>query len=227
MLADIEQHGGVEELWCLGDMVDYGSDHTRCLELLQQYKHVCVAGNHDLAALGKIDTSYFNPDAAEANGWTAERLTVEDREYLGNLPLVVSRDEFTLVHGSPRDSIQEYILSTGIAGENFAFFQSQLCLVGHSHVPCVFQLDEETGICSLVKVSSSIGLNLGKNRLIINPGGVGQPRDGNPRASYVIYDSEAGIVGFHRVNYDIEATQDKMIRGGLPTSLVTRLSYGI
>lgn len=226
VLDDIGRRGGVEEVWCLGDVVGYGPDPTKCLELLRRRKHVCVAGNHDWAAIGKIDTSYFNPDAAEASRWTAKQLSKEDIRYLESLPLVISRGDFTLVHGSPRDPIWEYVLSTGIARENFAFFKSQFCLVGHSHVPCVFQYDD-TGSGSLIKFSTDTGMVLSKSRLIINPGGVGQPRDGDPRASYAIYDSETRVIRLHRVSYDIEATQDKMVKAGLPLRLVSRLSYGI
>lgn len=226
VLDDVEKRGGVGEIWCLGDVVGYGPDPGRCLELLQQHKHVCIAGNHDWAAIGKIDTSYFNPDAAEASRWTAKQLSKEDIGYLESLPLVVNRGDFTLVHGSPRDPIWEYVLSTGIAMENFAFFKSQFCLVGHSHVPCVFQCDD-TGSSSLTKFSTDTGLVLSKSRLIINPGGVGQPRDGDPRASYALYDSETGIISLYRVSYGIEATQDKMVKAGLPLRLVSRLNYGI
>ncbi len=226
VLDDVEKRGGVEEVWCLGDVVGYGPDPNRCVELLRQRKHVCVAGNHDWAAIGKIDTSYFNPLAAEAIRWTAKQLSKEDIGYLESLPLVINRGDFTLVHGSPRDPIWEYVLSTGIARENFAFFKSQFCLVGHSHVPCVFQYDD-TDSDSLVKFSMDTGLALGKSRLIINPGGVGQPRDGDSRASYALYDSETGVIKLYRVSYDIEATQDKMVKAGLPLRLVYRLSYGI
>ena len=224
VLDDIERRGGVGEVWCLGDTVGYGPDPHQCLELLRQRDHVCVAGNHDWAAIGKIDTSYFNPDAAAACHWTAQQLSQEDIQYIQSLPLVVEKGDFTLVHGSPREPIWEYILSTSIAVENFAFFQSQFCLVGHSHVPAVFKYDEDS--CSFSKFSPDIGLVLGNSRLIVNPGGVGQPRDGDPRASYAIYESETRVVRLYRIPYDIGATQNKMMKEGLPVRLVTRLSYG-
>ena len=226
VLDDIKGRGGVEEVWCLGDVVGYGPDPHQCIELLRQYNHVCVAGNHDWAAIGKIDTSEFNPDAAAACHWTAQQLSAEDIDYLGNLPLVIQKGDFTLVHGSPREPIWEYLLSTGSAKQNFAHFQSQFCLVGHSHVPLVFRYSE-TGSCSLNQFLPGVSLVLGKSRLIINPGGVGQPRDGDPRASYAIYDSENRTVTHHRVPYDIEATQVRMMEYRLPMRLVTRLSYGI
>ena len=225
VLDDIAQRGGVKAIWCLGDVVGYGPDPRQCIELLRQCNHVCVAGNHDWGATGKISTSYFNPDAAAACHWTAEQLSPQDMEYLEGLPLVIEKDDFTLVHGSPREPVGEYIQSPSAAKENFAFFKSKFCLVGHSHMPLVFKQDEDD--VSASKFTPEIGLALGKYRLIINPGGVGQPRDGDPRASYAIYDSEARIIRLHRIPYDIEATQSKIMEAGLPIRLMLRLQNGI
>jgi len=226
VLVDIEHRGEAEEMWCLGDIVGYGPDPHQCIELLRQTNHVCVAGNHDWAAIGKIDTSEFNPDAAAACHWTAQQLTPEDIQYLRHLPQVIHKDDFTLVNGSPREPIWEYLLSISIAKENFAYFKSRFCLVGHSHVPLVFKYSG-TGACSFNQFSTSIGLALAKNRLIINPGAVGQPRDGNPRASYAIYDSESKLVRLYRVPYDIGITQARMSKHNLPMSLIARLSHGV
>ncbi len=224
VLEDIEKQGGVTEIWCLGDIVGYGPDPSHCIKLLRRYNHVCVAGNHDWAAIGKADTALFNPDAAAACRWTAQQLGAEDIDYLSSLPLIIEKGDFTLVHGSPREPIWEYILSTSIALENGDFFKSPFCLVGHSHVPLVFKY--EPGSCTASRLLPNIGLLLGKSRLIINPGGVGQPRDGDPRASYAIYDSDTNMVRLYRIPYDIEATQTKMLEAGLPIHLVTRLSHG-
>ena len=226
VLDHIERRGGVDEVWCLGDIVGYGPDPCECIELLRQHNHVCVAGNHDWAAIGKLATSEFNPDAAVACHWTAQQLSPEDIKYLASLPEVIQKEEFTLVHGSPRQPIWEYLISVGSAKENFAYFQSQFCLVGHSHVPMVFKYDEDD-TCSFSQFIPNVGLALGKSRLIINPGGVGQPRDGDPRASYAIYDNETGMVRLYRVPYDIGVTQTKMVRNNLPIRLVARLSQGI
>ena len=225
VLDDMEQRGGVEEIWCLGDIVGYGPDPHECIERLQRYSHVCVAGNHDWAAIGKISTAEFNPDAALACQWTAGQLSQADIQYLEDLPLAIDKDTFTLVHGSPREPIWEYVISTGIARENFSFFQSPYCLLGHSHVPLVFK--EEDGSCTFSRLVANIGLALGKSRLIINPGGVGQPRDGDPRASYVIYDSDTRMVRLYRIPYDIDATQEKMMAKGLPIRLAVRLRHGM
>ncbi len=225
VLDDVEKRGGVEEVWCLGDVVGYGPDPHECIALLRQTKHVSVAGNHDQAAIGRLDTSAFNPDAAAACHWTAEQLKPEDVDYLSNLPLTIEKGDFTLAHGSPREPIWEYILSTAAARENFACFKTPYCLVGHSHYPAVFTCDS-AGACSGSRFLPDSGLELGESRMIINPGGVGQPRDGDPRASYAIYDSESRQVKLYRLPYDIRATQDRMIERGLPMRLATRLSYG-
>jgi len=225
ILKDIAKQGKVEEIWCLGDIVGYGPDPHLCIELLKQCNHVCVAGNHDWGAIGKVDIALFNPDAATACRWTGKQLTPEDTDYLNNLPKVIAKNGFTLVHGSPREPIWEYTLSSSIAKENFPFFQSKFCLVGHTHVPMVFKL-EDSGHCSSGQLAMNVGLALGKNRLIINPGGVGQPRDGDPRASYAIYDSEVNLIRLYRIPYDFKTTQDKMMKRGLPVRLIARLSYG-
>ena len=119
VLDDISEKGDIEEIWCLGDVVGYGPDPHQCIEILKQSPHVCVAGNHDLAAIGRLETSYFNLDAALACRWTASRLKPEHIVYLDNLPPVIEKDDFTLVHGSPREPIWEYLISVSMARENF------------------------------------------------------------------------------------------------------------
>ncbi len=225
VLKDIEAKGGFNEIWCLGDIVGYGPEPHACIELLQQYKHICVAGNHDWAAVGKIDTSNFNPDAARACQWTAQQLTAEDANYLQNLAIKLTRGDFTLVHGSPRQPIWEYLLSVDDARDNFSYFDTNFCLVAHSHVPLIFGQDKG-GKYFTAKIPNAIRLGYENHRLIINPGGVGQPRDGDPRASYALYDSEAQIMYHYRVNYDITVTQKKMMEHKLPLPLVLRLNYG-
>lgn len=224
VLRDVDIRGGFEKIWCLGDVVGYGPDPHESIELLRQHEHVCVAGNHDWAAIGKMDTSDFNPVAAQACHWTSLQLTKEDINYLQNLHLSFCQDDFTLVHGSPREPIWEYLLSIEAAEVNFAHFETAFCLVGHSHVPLIFEYIDHATIYR--GFPDGANLTLGKNRLIINPGGVGQPRDGDPRASYAVYDDEAGTVHHYRVEYDIAATQRKMEEQGLPSPLILRLSQG-
>ena len=224
VLDDIGKKDDIEAIWCLGDIVGYGPDPHACIELLRQSRHICVAGNHDMAAAGRVDTTYFNPLATAAIQWTAERLTPGDVKYLEGLPETVREGDFLLVHGSPTEPLWEYVTSTGIAVRNFTYIDTY-CLVGHSHVPVVYVKDRETG-CKPLHLSPGIGLALGEDKMIINPGGVGQPRDGDPRASYAIYDSERRMINLYRVDYDIEATQRKIMEGGLPVMLASRLEQG-
>jgi diadenosine tetraphosphatase ApaH/serine/threonine PP2A family protein phosphatase len=225
ILRDIEANGGVDGLWCLGDIVGYGPDPTECIALLRKYSPLCVVGNHDLGAIGRLDLSHFNPTAAIACRWTAGRLGPADVRYLESLPLAAAKDEFYLVHGSPAEPVMEYVVSTGIAARSFGFFTAPYCLVGHTHVPLAFKQDGN--VCSSVALSPGIGLVLGAHRMIINPGAVGQPRDGDPRASYAVYHTEGSVLRLRRVPYDIDATQDRMIKAGLPMTLVSRLQEGL
>ena len=215
--------GEISEIWCLGDIVGYGPDPQSCLHLLRQYPHICVAGNHDMAAIGKIDTSDFNVAAALATNWTAQHLLTEDKQYLASLPMIKEVGNFTLVHGSPREPIWEYVLSPMEAQASLSYFQTNYCLIGHSHVPALFQFED--GCCSQSQLPAT--LRLGKNRFMLNPGGVGQPRDHNPKAGYAIYDTEFNSISHYRVEYDISTTQEKMLRLGLPHSLAGRLSHGL
>lgn len=225
VLADIERRGGVAKVWCLGDTIGYGPDPHECLELLRQTNYISVAGNHEWAATGQIDTSLFNPEAAQSCQWTIGQLSAADVEYIRNMPLVLEEGDFTLAHGSPREPIWEYLLSAKAVEENLAYFQTRFCLVGHSHVPLVFSCREDRQ-CSVRPFSPDSELTLRQERLIINPGAVGQPRDGDHRASYAIYDSESRQVKLYRVPYDIRLTQRRMTEYGLPPRLIMRLSYG-
>lgn len=227
VLADIDRRGGIEEIWVLGDIVGYGPDPGECIKLLRSRKHTAVSGNHDVFCTGKLDARYLlNPEAATACRWTSRVLSAEDMEYLNALPEVIEREDFTLVHGSPRDPLWEYIMSQSIALINFDYFRTKYCLVGHSHMPLVFKLEED-GHCTNLPLSESVGVVLGKDKMIINPGGVGQPRDGDPRASYAIYNSEAKMIRLHRVPYDIKLTQQKMVKHNLPVRLISRLEKGL
>ena len=226
VLVDVKQRGGVEEIWCLGDIVGYGPDPHDCIELLRRTNHVCVVGNHDLAAVGQVDTADFNPDAMAASAWTAEHLTSQDVKYIKDLPRVVNREDCTLVHGSPREPIWEYVLSISGARENFAHFKTRFCLLAHTHVPAAFSYDAG-GDCSFRQFNPEQELDPEKARLIVNPGAVGQPRDGDPRASYAIYDSDKKRFWLYRVAYDVTETQSRMVEQKLPMRLVARLSHGV
>ena len=225
VLKDIERRGGVDEFWCLGDIVGYGPDPRQCLELLRRQRLTAVGGNHDLAAAGKLALSSFNPDGAAAIRWTQSQLSGGDVQFLSSLPTILEKDDFTLVHGSPRDPVWEYLHSVSNAGENFSYFKTPYCLVGHIHTPVIFKWED--GRCSYVPFSPDIGQALGRTRLIINPGSVGQPRDGDPRAAYAIYDGEAAIIRLHRAQYCIEDTQRRIMRHNLPLRLAIRLKDGL
>ncbi len=218
-------HGGFDEVWSLGDLVGYGPDPSAVIDLLSGFTHRAVTGNHDLASVGLLGLEAFNPYAEAANRWTSSVLSADEREYLRGLPLRIPVGEFTLVHGSPRDPVWEYVVSIWSATENFDHFDTLRCLVGHSHLPFICRLDQRK---RAVFIAPQYGVPhyLGEERLIINPGSVGQPRDGDPRAAYAIYDSEQETVTHYRVRYDIAATQEKMRAHGLPEYLVDRLEYG-
>ena len=224
VLDDIKERGGMDELWCLGDVVDYGPDPSECISLLREHKHVCIAGNHDLAAIGQLDLTNFNPDAAVSNRWTQQQLAPEDTEYLDALPLVLKEGVFTLVHGSPRDPVWEYLLSIESATENFHHFDTRYCLIGHSHIPLAFLEEEDTA--RYLPWPEDGRVTLGERRMILNPGGVGQPRDGDSRASYAIFDPESDTLTLCRIAYDIRHTQKKMAEKKLPHRLIERLEYG-
>jgi diadenosine tetraphosphatase ApaH/serine/threonine PP2A family protein phosphatase len=224
VLTDLEERGGADEIWCLGDIVGYGPDPRECIRLLRQYRSSCVAGNHDWAAIGKLDTSAFNPEAAAASQWTAGALTKEDADYLASLPLTLSQGDFTMVHGSPREPVWEYILSVHTAKANFGHFDSKFCLIGHSHSPLLFELDSKNS-CRLHQLPEQLSLKT-ESRFIINCGSVGQPRDGDPRASYAIIDTEQEFLWHYRVKYNFKATQEKILDADLPVRLASRLSVG-
>ena len=221
VLADA---GEVEHVWCLGDLVGYGPDPNECVARIRQLPHLCVAGNHDWGVLGKLDLSDFNAYARRACLWNREQLSEENREYLEELDEHIAEGDFTLVHGSPRAPIWEYVMSLDVAARNFASFDTPFCFVGHTHAPIAFV--EESASCRAIALPEDQPVRLGRERLIINPGGVGQPRDGDPRAAYLILDTDDLIIEHHRVAYPIEITQRKMQKAGLPRQLIDRLDYG-
>jgi len=217
-----------DQVWCIGDVIGYGPDPNECVELLQRYDHVCVAGNHDWATLGRLDTDDFNPDARRALEWTRAHLDQAGLAYLEDLPTELRLGDFTLVHGSPRQPIWEYILYAGIAASNFPFLDTPYCFVGHTHTPVIFQESSDDGasVAATLLPSYEESFALPAGRLIINPGSVGQPRNNDPRASYVLLDTDANVVTYRRVAYPVEKTQLRMYQLGLPMRLAARLSNG-
>jgi diadenosine tetraphosphatase ApaH/serine/threonine PP2A family protein phosphatase len=216
-----EAQGSIDAVWSLGDIAGYGPEPRECIALLQRYPSRAVAGNHDLAAIGALSTADFNPAAAQAAEWTATQLTETEREYITGLPETVVEGDFTLVHGSLRDPVWSYLVSSYEAERHLAQQTTPCGLVGHSHLPLVFFADGHGEA-----LYADDRLVLKDERWVANPGSVGQPRDGNPRAAYARLDREAGELTFHRVSYDIGRTQAKMRAAGLPQSLIDRLERG-
>ena len=225
VVADAQIRGGFDAIWCLGDTVGYGPDPGACIDRIREFELVSVAGNHDCAAVGLIDASDFNDDAKAAAVWTASQLDVGQRSFLTSLPMVSVRDAFTLVHGSLRDPIVEYLLDRQSALGTLALLETAYCLVGHSHIPFVCR--ENQGEPDFTEFPVDEPVALGDERLIINPGGVGQPRDRDPRPSYAICDTSEAVIDRYRVTYNIAKTQEKMRAAGLPVHLIDRLDHGI
>ena len=223
--AVVADFGGVDEVWCLGDVVGYGPDPNECIRLLRRFPQVCVAGNHDWAAVGKLSAEDFNPDARAAAAWTSTQLSAGSWQFLRTLPTRLDRERCTLVHGSPRDPIGEYVLLAWQAAGCLADIATRCCLVGHSHVPLLFE-ETSSGV-QYVDPDYTAPQYLDTSRWVINPGSVGQPRDGNPDASYVLLETGARRLEFRRVPYDVAATQARMKAAGLPPRLWQRLSYGL
>jgi predicted phosphodiesterase len=225
VLADA---GSFDFVWSLGDLVGYGPDPNECIQRLRELPHFSLAGNHDWAALGKLDITSFNTDARVSSIWTQNELSPESREYLDSLHTNSEQGEFTLAHASPRQPVWEYVLDPLIAQRNFAYFETPFCLVGHTHIPVIFcQFDVNPNGCKTLvpPFDGPISLEI-EGRLILNPGSVGQPRDGNPDASYAILDTDAMTWEYYRVPYPIEITQERMRARDLPPRLIERLVYG-
>jgi predicted phosphodiesterase len=220
--------GQYDKVWCLGDVVGYGPHCNECIELLASLDAVCVAGNHDWATLGRLDMDDFNPDARAVLSWTHRQLTQRNLRFLEQLSEKAVEGEFTLVHGSPRHPIWEYILYPSVAQANFAYFDTRCCLVGHTHSAVIFQADgagDELYAAYLPDFNQGPA-PLAEARLIINPGSVGQPRDGDPRASYALLDVDQLTLECRRVAYPVERTQESMQKYGLPPRLIGRLTFG-
>ncbi|MFN2115597.1 MAG: metallophosphoesterase family protein [Anaerolineae bacterium] len=225
--AVLAHAAGFDELWFLGDAVGYGPNPNECVERLMEHEPtVWLAGNHDWAALARLDASDFNRDAKRAAHWTRDGLSEHVRARLAEAePMVALPDGGpTLVHGSPRHPIWEYILDASTAMDCFAYFDGPLCFFGHTHVPVMY----EEGVDGTLRLTAELDepKPLGSSRRLINPGSVGQPRDGDPRASYLLFDPAEGIVTYRRVGYDVAAVQEKILAAGLPASLAARLDYG-
>jgi predicted phosphodiesterase len=223
VLADA---GAVDKVWCLGDVVGYGPDPNECVERVQQLPDlVCILGNHDAAAIDKIDIDTFNPDARHSIEWMQGVLKPDYMRFLEDLPSLYEYDQVTLAHGSPRSPIFEYLLDNLLATQNFPHFQTPFCFVGHTHLPSLFHLRNGRTLAKLTIPRPNTAFDL-QPRTIINPGSVGQPRDRDPRAAYAIYLPEKSRWEYRRVAYDVPAVQRRMEDAGLPERHIQRLEIG-
>jgi diadenosine tetraphosphatase ApaH/serine/threonine PP2A family protein phosphatase len=217
--------GSVDAIWHLGDVVGYGPDPDAVVERLAVLGAIGVCGNHDVAAVSSEGVEYFNVDARRAIQWTSETISPATREWLRALPETRTVGDFELVHGSPRGPVWEYVTSAPVARASLAALTATYGLHGHTHVPAVFRDDD--GAIELISPRDGSSLRFDGRPLLLNPGSVGQPRDGDPDASYAIVDTDRGEVTWHRAPYDIAATQAAMSAAGLPERLVARLDHGL
>ena len=225
VLADA---GAVDAVWHLGDVVGYGPEPDAVVERLAAVGAVGVRGNHDAAALGGPEIDWFNPDARSAMEWTREAISERTRSWLAGLPERREVAGFTLVHGSGRDPTWEYVTSPAAARASLAAMRTPHGMNGHTHIPVAFlQAGDRTGRLWPEGGTPDGTVVLDGGRLLLNPGSVGQPRDGDPRASYLILDTEAGTVTWQRVPYDVAAVGTAMRAAGLPARLADRLRYGM
>lgn len=227
--AVIRDAGSFAQIWCLGDVVGYGPEPNECISRLREFELICLAGNHDLAVVGKTGLREFSQTAREVIFWTRDWLTEANHEWLSSLPatpLAVGHD-ITLVHASPRDPVWEYLVTREIAKDNLTFMNSPICLVGHSHIPIIFRKpwDGMKVLEEPLRVNSPIRLTT-YDQVFINPGSVGQPRDEDPRASYAICDLDTMTLTHRRVQYDFTTTQKLMKQAKFPDRLIRRLRFG-
>jgi len=224
LTAVLEDMSVVDELWCLGDIIGYGPFPNECVEALRANHCLAIPGNHDWGCAGKIPLDDFNVDARWACEWSRDVIEPEHLQYLSELPLTRTEGDFTLAHGSAHEPIWEYTAYASVARLSFHYFSTRYCLVGHTHVPLVFVdagQQPET-----LHPGPDTPLQLGSTRAIINPGSVGQPRDGNPQAAYGVIDTDEAVFEFRRVDYDFREIQGRMVELAFPERLVKRLAYG-
>jgi diadenosine tetraphosphatase ApaH/serine/threonine PP2A family protein phosphatase len=215
----------VDEVWQLGDIVGYGPAPDEVVDRLREIGALGVRGNHDAAALGGLEIETFNVDARRAMLWTRATISDETRAWLSVLPERLEREAFTLVHGSPRDPIWEYVTSTPVARAGMAAMETACGLHGHTHIPIAYV--EDDGRVDTMSPGSGSRLAFEGRRVLLNPGSVGQPRDGIPTASWLLLDTGEGTATWHRTTYDVAAVQAAMTAVGLPDRLVARLAYGL
>jgi predicted phosphodiesterase len=228
VLGAIEK-AGVDEIWCLGDVIGYGAEPDECTELVLERSSLCLVGNHDLAVLGALDISAFSEAAAEAVEWTRANVAEGSLAKLRELEPQGEREGIALFHASPRDPIWEYVLSVEQASACFDVMRGRVALIGHSHVSLFFMRPEDEDLGGEIRGAQSSDdtlLDLERGTWLINPGSVGQPRDGDPRAAWLELDTTEQTARFHRVEYDVGRAATSITAAGLPRRLADRLHVG-
>jgi predicted phosphodiesterase len=213
-----------DAIWCLGDLVGYGPSPNECIRIVRERADVSLLGNHDLGALGRLDLDVFTRDAALAAYWTRDRLGADERAFLESLEPQARLERAALFHASARDPVWEYVLGEEAARASLRLTTEPVVLVGHSHVPLALLEDGNRLSGGLAPGGSEV--ELGAGRWLLNPGSVGQPRDGDPDAAWLLLDFERGLGSFRRTPYHVAATQAEIREAGLPPSLATRLASG-
>jgi predicted phosphodiesterase len=224
VLAAVDQQG-VDEIWCLGDLVGYGAQPDACVEQVMRRAEACLAGNHDLVVAGEIQMAVFAHDAGAAARWTAKTIAPEHLETLRSLRPSGARGGVELYHASIRDPVWEYVIDDRTAATCLELQQSRLALIGHSHIPLFYGYDA-TGGFTAGAMPADRELSLAGGPFLLNPGSVGQPRDGDPRAAYLLVDVDGDLAVWRRAKYDIGAAQGAILAAGLPRRLASRLADG-
>jgi predicted phosphodiesterase len=224
VLADAER-SGADEMWCLGDLVGYGAEPDACVELARRHAAICLAGNHDLGVTGEIGLDEFSTGAAIAARWTQETLTDANLEFLRALQPEGEEGAIGLYHASPRDPVWEYVLSALLAELCFDVQRQRVALIGHSHVALSF-VRPENDVATGEPRRHGDELDIAGGEWLLNPGSVGQPRDGDPRAAWLMLDLDNWRASWRRVEYDIAGAAAAIRAARLPDSLAERLGYG-
>ncbi|MDP1546792.1 MAG: metallophosphoesterase family protein [Anaerolineales bacterium] len=227
LMAVLKDAGGVDETWCLGDLVGYGPDPNAVVEEVRDIKNLtCLMGNHDVGVIGRMSLETFNGEAKRSLMYHEKVLTDSNMEFIRSLPSKTKvRGEATIAHGSPRDPLWEYILNSLTARLNFDHFDTPWCFVGHSHIQSVFVKDEKSDRVTVEQTKPNVTISL-RPKLILNPGSVGQPRDRDARAAYAIYDTEARTWTPQRAEYNIAEVQERIRAAGLPEKHAVRIGEG-
>jgi predicted phosphodiesterase len=224
-VLDAIEASDCEEMWCLGDLVGYGAEPDECVELASRHAAICLAGNHDMGVRGDLPLEQFSRGAALAARWTQETITPATREYLNGLEPVMLEEQVGMFHASPRDPVWEYVLSALQAELCLDTQTHRVCLIGHSHVALSFWRLPGQSASGQTRADGE-ELDLDQGEWLVNPGSVGQPRDGDPRAAWLELDLDAQTGVYHRIDYDIEGAAAAIRAARLPDSLAERLSFG-